>query len=675
MAEAKFEHENRQIFWNNLLALSFEPKVAENKHRIEFNKDMFQKPNHKGFEVVMHFLFHKLDAPQAKVKFRDCYPVQDKKQDQLFRKACRDWLQIISQQNAALISLQQGLVYVLQNKGGRKFYKFLRDFSTYVLYEAVILEADCNELVFSLPSTLQESRKYCRTPNYELYNLGAALFSRSLINTRNKLQNQYKELESIGQSLTRTYRHFQQLVTGQLQYLQNTTEGVNISASSHFVESCEEVNLEPTEVYLKKNEVEGKWSLSEDSFQKERIAWEIFNNVIFKKRQMTILNKDSLAVTLPTIPFANCNASLEKNHKLSLAGMYSVGIVLLDQLCRSTDLGKLQRIAGKQLEISQIQLQVESLRSLKSKLDEEMIPSRKCFNTSLWNRLMETEMRSLSTLELGRELVCPTPPLRNFHFGTSEDTPSPYLSLRALPSNQLASAVRSGFSKKRAQLSRNRRTATTDCRQAQMVLTEEHSFDSVAFPEHEFGCGDTKRCDSHLLSMKRPSVRDLCDSSATRHFDIKGDVVDCTPSPANSKKFNATEELGLHVLDTPVSSVTHLHDNGSFLEPGFLMSLRTNPSLNEPCLTQRSECSTPVTVGLVLLDTSLGPTPPLPPRLQKMIQARNGMGNVPSDSDPEPLESLTISLVDSPSPLPQTPPYPPRIWKFLQEQTDKVADI
>ena len=59
-------------------------------------RDMFNLPNKKGMEVILHFLFSQLNSHLAYEEFRDCWPVYDKKQEQLFRKKCTSWLATIS---------------------------------------------------------------------------------------------------------------------------------------------------------------------------------------------------------------------------------------------------------------------------------------------------------------------------------------------------------------------------------------------------------------------------------------------------------------------------------------------------------------------------------------------------------------------------------------------------
>ena len=57
---------------------------------------MFVLPNRKGMEVILHYLFSQLDSLLTYERFRDCWPVYDKKQEQLFRRQCVNWLASIA---------------------------------------------------------------------------------------------------------------------------------------------------------------------------------------------------------------------------------------------------------------------------------------------------------------------------------------------------------------------------------------------------------------------------------------------------------------------------------------------------------------------------------------------------------------------------------------------------
>ncbi|WAR00473.1 HAUS6-like protein [Mya arenaria] len=87
----------KQLFFNNLHLLGFDSPAMEATHSIPFNKSMFELPNKRGAEIVLHFLFQRLNPTMCKEAFRDSWPIHDKKREQTFRKTCSNWLTNILQ--------------------------------------------------------------------------------------------------------------------------------------------------------------------------------------------------------------------------------------------------------------------------------------------------------------------------------------------------------------------------------------------------------------------------------------------------------------------------------------------------------------------------------------------------------------------------------------------------
>lgn len=80
-----------QLLFNYLRLLQFDTKAMSVKYHIKFDKDLFKVPNQKAFQLVVHFLFTKLDGPKSAVLFRDVWPIVDKKQEAEFRKKVKSW--------------------------------------------------------------------------------------------------------------------------------------------------------------------------------------------------------------------------------------------------------------------------------------------------------------------------------------------------------------------------------------------------------------------------------------------------------------------------------------------------------------------------------------------------------------------------------------------------------
>ncbi|XP_077994466.1 HAUS augmin-like complex subunit 6 [Glandiceps talaboti] len=126
----------REVFFTNLMLLGFQPAREEAKNRTPFTSDMFAVPNKKAFEVVMYFLLQRLNPSMAKEQFRDCWPVNDRKKEQQFRKAVNSWLTHISTEDSDA-NLPRIVPSMFLSPGGDKFYHLLLHLSTYVCKKAI----------------------------------------------------------------------------------------------------------------------------------------------------------------------------------------------------------------------------------------------------------------------------------------------------------------------------------------------------------------------------------------------------------------------------------------------------------------------------------------------------------------------------------------------------------
>jgi hypothetical protein len=147
----------KEIWFTNMLLLGFNPEKEEKKHKISFNKDMFKTSHKLGMEVVLHYLFTQLDPQQAYDEFRDCWPVHDKKQDQMFRKRCSNWVAAISKEEQSS-GLPRIVAPLLLSPGGDKFYQLLLSLSTHCLQVACLKEAKPLKSSVFLPSSITDKR-------------------------------------------------------------------------------------------------------------------------------------------------------------------------------------------------------------------------------------------------------------------------------------------------------------------------------------------------------------------------------------------------------------------------------------------------------------------------------------------------------------------------------------
>nr|CAG4708665.1 unnamed protein product [Naegleria fowleri] len=119
------------VLFSNLLLLGFDPNAYEEKYNLAFHKDMFKNTNIKGMEIIMYFLFSKLDMKRTEKDFQQLFPVSDKKQRTAFRSVALQWLKEMKDRGQIyVLNLQPTL---LQSAYGENLYTLLLQVSTHVL--------------------------------------------------------------------------------------------------------------------------------------------------------------------------------------------------------------------------------------------------------------------------------------------------------------------------------------------------------------------------------------------------------------------------------------------------------------------------------------------------------------------------------------------------------------
>ncbi|XP_014675184.1 PREDICTED: HAUS augmin-like complex subunit 6 isoform X2 [Priapulus caudatus] len=166
-----------EILTSNLLLLGFHPSDVEEKHNIRFNRELFEVPNRKAFNVIIHLILSRLDAGKANETFRDCWPVYDKKQEQVFTRACQLWINDIRTKETQL-RLPTINASALLSPCGKKIYIVLIILSTFTLSK--LLKPDRCKLPVLTPSN--------RAMKKSIEN---ALMADTCLHQENFLKNQY----------------------------------------------------------------------------------------------------------------------------------------------------------------------------------------------------------------------------------------------------------------------------------------------------------------------------------------------------------------------------------------------------------------------------------------------------------------------------------------------------
>ncbi|XP_057372646.1 uncharacterized protein LOC130693508 [Daphnia carinata] len=118
-----------------LRLLKFDNKSMSEKHKIKFDKDLFRVPNQKAFQLVIHFLFNKLDGSRSKEVFRDVWPITDKKQEAEFRKQVRLWLAEVQENNKEAFQFDGRHINpsMFLSPGGEKFAQLMCALASHIL--------------------------------------------------------------------------------------------------------------------------------------------------------------------------------------------------------------------------------------------------------------------------------------------------------------------------------------------------------------------------------------------------------------------------------------------------------------------------------------------------------------------------------------------------------------
>ncbi|CAI8048315.1 HAUS augmin-like complex subunit 6, partial [Geodia barretti] len=136
--------DQRKIWFTNLLMLGFDHIAQEDKTKVHFCKEMFGHINKKGTEVILHYLFNRLDSHIAYEEFRDCWPVYDKKQEAQFRKVCSNWMTRISKEDPES-KIPRLSASLLMSPGGERFEQLMLRFTAHVLRVVCMREAKGEE--------------------------------------------------------------------------------------------------------------------------------------------------------------------------------------------------------------------------------------------------------------------------------------------------------------------------------------------------------------------------------------------------------------------------------------------------------------------------------------------------------------------------------------------------
>lgn len=594
--------DSKHIYFINLLTLGFDVNAIEKSIRVRFHQDMFDAPNERGFEVIMHFFFQRLNSSHAKEAFRECYPIYDKKQEQLFRQACKNWLQNITKENPVFTF--PVMSHVLLKKCGEKFYNFLKEFSTYVLMEVTRRDAAFLEEQV-LPPPLKKHQNIHQ------------LVSESELWRNYKIQEwilkEGKEMEKISGELINKYRWYKRDVKEHQRILAAVTETRNCSSNMVDGPLQEEYEEHCRGLHKWMKDAQCEWEGVEQFFARESTSWQPFNHLLSTERSTLCLRKDALKPVIPGILCNHADIQIEQDGKLSLSVLCELWNQLLHQLAsRISSHGVAPSVVNIPKQVLALhEVQLDTLQAEIGRISNDLLPKLQVAkNTQPPN--YHSPLPSDPTF--GGHFLCPTPPII-FTFDEQDFAP-------VTPSNSFATSLCStsfiNNSSRQKRTTRRSPYGSVDvrpgvwhrlydncieetplacgttfknlskCRHGRVMTLssctlktgggrtlgkQQRVYNELSYSDTEIGCGDAKetglcsecqptrsgeaatqnegvmliderqmRFDTEVLGNLNHSADDLLGGNATNPLEVK-------------KKYNASEELCLRLLDSPLSSL------------------------------------------------------------------------------------------------------------------------
>lgn len=424
----------KQLFFNNIQLLGFDAASMEASHHIPFNKAMFELPNKRGAEVVLHYLFDRLNPTMCREAFRDCWPILDKKREQGFRKTCSNWLTNISQEepDSHLPRINASL---FMSPGGEKFYQLLFHFSGYVLQKVLDTE---------LGSKTTERLKYPVLTSQNLQ-LGDVILKDLLCSSIRHRTNYFsvaqlnvkasKTWKETADEFVKEYRKLNKEIR-ELDYKVREEEQKSVEASlargspgkrrsgqsEHFDPEFDPRTIKRAQ---RVQQVRDMWKQLDDFDRTEAAEREVVESIVERTINKFKLDAANISVKVPDMLLRECGEEIRRRNvdntyqggKLNL-----VSVLQLWNLCLHLYLEKINQVGVPKFEeevqklTSQVHVQqnyAQNAQTLRQQMSER-IPKLKSSIEKLQAKLdaalfQDKSPESIRTTSLGLGLVGPSP--------------------------------------------------------------------------------------------------------------------------------------------------------------------------------------------------------------------------------------------------------------------------
>lgn len=382
------QKQRRLVFYNNLILLEFNEGYMERKHKIPFNKDMFAVPNKKGFEVISHFLFSKLNEVIGEEEYKIIFPVLDKSQAEEFRRTCYTHLNRISQQGDAGMPFPQIVPSIFLSPGGEKFYELYLAFSTYVIQK--FIEKDGIVKLNYLPPLISTNQK--TLPSVLQLRTNASM-NRFVEIQKAALDNQQK-LEDKANKLTAVYRNVKKKLKDTENLLQERVNQMSASGTIN-VEDSKAINDFMQDLTNKNKEplakIKQSWSTIENALAKEKELWEIVRTELATEeaKKYTLDGKDYMLL-LPYLDTTKCYSELEKRKlhsvykdgKLCLISFIDMWMICMDHYMKIFSQGKVSKLSpsaehSMREALDTLSMNLNVTKTLSERIASDLLPPMK----------------------------------------------------------------------------------------------------------------------------------------------------------------------------------------------------------------------------------------------------------------------------------------------------------
>eukprot|EP01135_Chromosphaera_perkinsii_P006532 Nk52_evm4s539 gene=Nk52_evmTU4s539 len=338
----------QELMFTNLVLLGLEPRRFQDKYGTSFGKDMFQNPNKKGMEVILHFLFSKIDPDQVKVDFKSCWPPFDKKSEQEFRKIASQWLVRIEKDPQS--SLPKIFPSLLLSPMGERIYNLLHHLSAYCL--RCVIENDfkvkgSERTVERYQAMLKKFDPKVQTSILRIVMKGAQIntirLTEDLLSRAAHIHDKHKEWAKEADFLTDTYRNLTKKERQLEQKLKSLREkrGSREKEMYGLVDVRESLRNTPegSSAHVMRKEkirqLRCYWDKIQKVMKETKFQRQLLADIIQGSKKKHILRGDDFAVSVSNAVFKVCEKEMRLGY---LSDPYSQGVLNIEQLLRMFNL-------------------------------------------------------------------------------------------------------------------------------------------------------------------------------------------------------------------------------------------------------------------------------------------------------------------------------------------------